>query len=467
MRRLRRNDRTDVGAKWQVVLRWFRLRTDHLMNRVLLPNFFFEEELQSTAKLGSASARQLAGELGPLIGLLAGEKSAADSESHYPSQTRSIVVISEDARPDEVPPALQGVEFLTIDEIAVSKEHESQSDSETATVWEAVPWGWSESAVAVLRKAGLCVSAPDIDVVRLINSRQFQSQFDAAIDIDGVERVDSFGTLCRTLREVKAAIEAACEYSQRGWVIKADLSHASRNRLLGASSVLRSEHRAWIESRFASGESVYVEPWVERISECGLQFFVPQAGTASATIQFVGAAEMLTDETGHYRGSIVRSVIHDAVWQPAIDHCLQIARSAATQGYFGPLGFDCMVFRCPKHGRRWLRLSHDINGRLTMGRVALSLRKFLEPGETGIWVHTAANSGLHNSMLEKGNRTDEASSGSVRIIPTSPGRIGGGPSRNRTALVASADSDQLKATCTQILGQSVKKMPASGIDRHS
>ncbi len=431
------------------------------MNRVLLPNLFFEEELQSTVKLGSAIARQLAGELGPLIGLLAGENPAAGSESHYPSHTRSIVVVSEDSRPDDVPSALQSVEFLTIDELAVSKGLVSQSDSESAAVWDAVPWGWSDSAVAVLQKAGLRVNAPDIDVVRLINSRQFQSQFDAAIDIFGVERLDSFGTLCRTLPEVNAAIKAACEYSQRGWVIKADLSHASRNRLLGTSSVLRSEHRAWLESRFASSESVYVEPWVERISECGLQFFVPQTGNALATIQFVGAAEMLTDDAGQYRGSIVRSTIHDAVWQPAIDHCLQIARSAAAQGYFGPLGFDCMVFRCPKHGHRWLRLSHDINGRLTMGRVALSLRKFLEPGETGIWVH-AANSGLQN-----GNRTDEVSSGSVRIIPTSPGWIGGGAARNGTALFVSADSDRLKATCAQILGQSVKKIAASGIDRHS
>ena len=431
------------------------------MNRVLFPNLFFEEELQSTVKLGSAIARQLAGELGPLIGLLAGENPAAGAESHYPSQSRSIVVVSEDSRPDNVPSALQSVEFLTIDELAVSKGLVSQSDSESAAVWDAVPWGWSDSAVAVLQKAGLRVNAPDIDVVRLINSRQFQSQFDAAIDIFGVERLDSFGTLCRTLPEVNAAIKAACEYSQRGWVIKADLSHASRNRLLGTSSVLRSEHRAWLELRFASCEWVYVEPWVERISECGLQFFVPQSGSATAAIQFVGAAEMLTDEAGLYRGSMVRWIVNDTVWEPAIDHCLQIAKLAAKHGYFGPLGFDCMVFRCPKHGRWWLRLSHDINGRITMGRIALSLRKFLEPGETGIWVHAV------NSGLQEANRPVEVSSGSVRIIPTSPGRIGGKAARTGTALVVSTDSERLKAICTQILGQSVKLTPGFESDRHS
>ena len=106
------------------------------MNRVLLPNLFFEEELQSTAKIGSARTRQLVSELGPMMGLLAGEILAAGAEADHPSQTRSIVVVSEEARPDDVPSPLQGVEFLTIDELAASKGHESQSDSENGTVWD-------------------------------------------------------------------------------------------------------------------------------------------------------------------------------------------------------------------------------------------------------------------------------------------------------------------------------------------
>ena len=251
------------------------------------------------------------------------------------------------------------------------------------------------------------------------------------------------------------AIKAACEYSQRGWVIKADLSHASRNRLLGTSKDLRREQRAWLESRFDSGECVYVEPWVERISECGLQFMVPQSGSPAATIEFIGAAEMVNDEAGRYLGSIVRSSLHEAIWQPAIEHCLQIARSAGALGYFGPLGIDCMVFRCPKHNRPWLRFSHDINGRLTMGRIALSLRRFLEFGEIGVWIHAEMNSGLRN-----GKTADEVLPGGVRIIHTGPGRIGGKAVRTETALVVSSDSERLKAACTQILGRSVKLMQA-------
>ncbi len=432
------------------------------MNCVLLPNLFFEDELQQTAIVASARARQLVAEIGPVMGLLAGEVFNNSTESPDASPLRSIVVVSHDACPDDIPHALQGVEFLTIDEVAARLQQEPRSDSGDSNSWDAVPWGWSDSAVAVFQRAGLCVNAPDSHVVRAINSREFQSTCDAAIEINGTERVDSFGMLCRSQPEVTAAIKAAGEYSQRGWVIKADLSHASRNRLLGTSTDLRHEHRAWLDARFECDEAVYVEPWVERIAECGLQFHLRPPVTSSATIEFVGAAEMLTDEAGRYRGSIVRSALPEAIWQPAIDHCLQIANTAATRGYFGPLGIDCMVFRCPKHNRRWLRFSHDINGRLTMGRVALSLRKFLEPGETGVWIHAEFNSGLRN-----GKTADEVYPGGVRIIHTSPGWIGEKAARTGTALVVSADSDRLKAACTRILGRSVKITPAAGSERHS
>jgi len=431
-----------------VFLQFDRIR---MMNCVLLPNLFFEDELQSAPIVASTRSRQLVAEIGPVMGLLADENWGNATKSVDSPPLRSIVVVPHGARPDDIPTALQRVEFLTTDELAARVALEPPSPSDDRRVWDVVPWGWSESAVAVFRKAGLSVVAPDGDVVRSINSRQFQSTFDAAIEIDGTERVESFGTLCRSLSEVTAAIKAACEYSQRGWVIKADLSHASRNRLLGTSIGFRIEHRTWLESRFESGECVYVEPWVERISECGLQFLVTRSGSPAATTAFVGAAEMLTDEAGRYRGSIVRSALHDAMWQPAIDHGHRIADSAAAQGYFGPLGIDCMVFRCPRHNRRWLRFSHDINGRLTMGRIALSLRQFLEPGETGAWIHAEKNPGLRN-----GKTADEVFPEGVRIIHTSPGRIGEKAVRTGTALVVSADSERLKAACAQILGQSVK-----------
>ncbi|GEM_PF-315600 len=455
------------------------------MKRILLPNLFFEEELQSIPTTGSPKAQRLVAELGPVMGLLGiddgshnGEDGAGLSANNR--NKRTIVVVDQNARPGLLPPALQHVEFLTINELADAVRNESRVPSDPADLWQALPWGWSETAIATLSHvlAGQLshdrqvlnsnalemrapdIHAPDIDAVRLINSRQFQSQFDAAIEMDGTGRIDAFGTLCRSEAEVQTAIEVATRYSPRGWVIKADLSHASRNRLLSTAVELRPEQLAWLKSRFEHNEYVYVEPWIERISECGLQFFVTQSESAEPRIHFIGAAEMVTDDAGQYRGSVVHSTEtngrpHDAphhqIWQPAINHCSKIAEAAAASGYFGHVGFDCMMFLCPRQNRPWLRLSHDINGRLTMGRVALALKTLLKPNETGVWLHAA-----ENSLQQSWKDFDDIPLYDVRIERTSPGLIGGKPAKTETAFVVSGNSEHLNAACRRILGQSVR-----------
>lgn len=431
------------------------------MNRVLLPNLFFEEELLPTTKLASLNARQLAAELGPVMGLLGLENLASDPAFSDPSQDRSIVLVTSDARPGDVPPVLQSVEFLTIDELLfrhseLNPTHTPPSESGNATNWEVVPWGWSDFAVNAFRKTGVVFDAPDLAAVRQINGRYFQSQFDVVLEIDGNHRTNSFGILCRTLPEVEAAILSACHYSPHGWVIKAELSHACRNRLLGTSSVCSVEQRAWLAAKFASGESVYVEPWVQRVSECGLQFHVTKSASAVPQVQFIGAAEMITDESGRYRGSVVLSLRHEgswhgSLWQPAIEHGHRIAEAAASNGFFGAIGIDCMIFRGPRDNRPFLRLSHDINGRLTMGRVALSLRRLLEPGETGFWLHSTAD-----FLRQNQNRIDKVSGSGVRMISTSPGQIGGRVAKIGTALFVSTDREALTAIRMQIPGQSAK-----------
>ena len=453
------------------------------MKRILLPNLFFEEELQSIPTTGSPKAQRIVAELGPVMGLLGIDAGLHNGENRADSSAnnrtnRTIVVVEHNARPEVLPSALRNVEFLTLNELADVVFNESRVSLDSDELWHALPWGWSESAISTLSQVlsrrtinerqvlnchALEIGAPDIDAVRLINSRQFQSQFDAAIEMDGTDRVDAFGTLCHSMAEVKTAIEVASRYSPRGWVIKADLSHASRNRLLGTAAELRPEQLAWLRSRFEPNECVYVEPWIERISECGLQFLITHSKSAERRIQFIGAAEMLTDDAGHYRGSVVQSSEtnespHESpqhkIWQPAIEHCGKISEAAAANGYFGPIGFDCMMFRCPKRNRPWLRLSHDINGRLTMGRIALALKTLVKPNEMGVWLHAS-----QNSLQQSWKDFDDIPHCDVRIERTSPGLIGGKPAKTETALVVSGNSEHLAAACRRILGQSVRMPP--------
>lgn len=415
-----------------------------MTNRILLPNFFFEEELQALTMPPSTHSKRLVAELGPVMGLLA---AATPQLATATSSSRTIVLVQKDCRQEDLPPALQGVEFRTVSEVESMLADAPQLRRSKSEGWEVQAWGWSETAIALLRNTGFNVEAPDVSIVRQINRREFQAGFDRAISNDLSRQIDSFGRLCRTMPEVIAAIQTAYELSGAGWVIKADLSHAARNRLLGKKPVLTEADQAWLETRFDSDECVYIEPWVERIAEWGLQFQVNRSAHASPRIEFVGAAQMLTDKVGRYLGSFVKTTNpHDL---PAIDHGFHVAESAAKLGYFGPLGIDCMSFRNRQDNSVWHRLSHDINGRLTMGRLALCLHGMVDPDETAIWIHCHAN----RPFLQSDNAL-ALSNDAVRILPTSPGLIGGKSPGTRTLLVASKSTELLKTTCNRILNQS-------------
>jgi hypothetical protein len=416
------------------------------MSRLLFPNLMFEEELEGRQSPMSSAAGRVVKELAPVMGLLSIPQNAATD----------IVVVSDDGCPAELPPALQSVRFHTEKTVAQNAARGMQFE----------PWGWSSSAIEFARRLGLHFESPSLEAVRKINSRQFLAPFDrflapgqtltrtrrpegliepdagfwSPLESSGLstltEKLATSGSLCRSISEVQ---EALSQFQQAGfsqWVIKANYSQAARNRLLG-KDLLSSSDVAWLQKRLQAEEPVYAEPWLERISECGLQFLVScrKSAMESRSIQFLGAAELLTDTAGRYQGSVIRSEMPDEEigwWAPAIDHGRAIAESAQQHGYFGPLGIDCMLVRESNGQRLLLRPCHDLNGRMTMGRVALSLRHFLRPGELGIWCHYTAA-----SMNCPTNPFTVSEQNGVRRLPTSPGRVGDRSVRHQTGLLVS------------------------------
>jgi len=357
-----------------------------------------------------------------------------------------IVLTSVVPSTGELPAAYDGIQFMNLgaaEELVTVQRRQ----------WRFEPWGWSPSALKVATTLGFNCEAASFESVRTVNSRQFSSQFDIAVDLETGGNGVPFGSLCRTLPEV---IEELQRYSQRHdgrWVIKADISHAARNRILG-SGELRASQLQWLESKQAQ-TPVYVEPWVERIAECGLQFDVGSHSTSS----FLGAAEMITDSNGQYHGSILRpceaagesarSMASSRWWSRAIEHGLGIVHAAFELGFRGPLGIDCMVFR--EAGRLRLRLAHDINGRRTMGRLALSLRRHVPPGHWACWCFASAKS--EQSISEA---LHESSAAGVQVMPTSPTQLCGRATTLRTCLAISADWQRLNQVAQKILSHDIR-----------
>ncbi|MFG0334706.1 MAG: hypothetical protein ACF8TS_15220, partial [Maioricimonas sp. JB049] len=145
--------------------------------------------------------------------------------------------------------------------------------------------------------------------------------------------------------------------------------------------------------------------------EAGLQWTVPRAGPPLLE----GVTTLHVDESGQYRGSGFSAASDvPAVWREAVQVGERAALAVQEQGYFGPLGIDAMRYR-RADGTVGLRPLQDINGRWTMGRLALGWRRLLGEDETGCWQH-----------LRKVSTETPAGDASIRRrLPTSPEQIDG------------------------------------------
>ena len=402
------------------------------MIRIFLPNLTFEEELDGRDQQVSGTVVRLVSELGCAMGLL------SDRTKRF--EERDIVLIDDDVDLSGIPESLQQVRFQTVRSL--------EAGGVPDPVF--VPWGWSPSAVAVAHRLGLNPEAPALSTIRRINSREFLAEFDLCHALSDSTAVESVGILCWTLPDVQSALERFAVEHSKGWVIKSNISQAARNRLIGNRRFLSENDTRWLNNRFKIGEPVCAEPWLDCIAECGMQFTIP-APAESQEIRFEGAAEMLTDTAGRYRGSVISRDSTASWWHSAVMHCRQIAERVRACGFWGPIGMDCMLFRRPLDGLPWIRMCHDINGRNTMGRVALALRPYLDVDEIGYWCH-----GSEKSKANGQNVFDCLDATDVRIVPTSPDRIGSTPTNLRTALLISKDCERLNQVTRKILGQNIR-----------
>jgi hypothetical protein len=407
------------------------------------PNLRFEDQLSGRTTAGGESLRRLTAELAVQCGL------AAD--------VGDVVLVEEDGIPGQLPECLQHVRFLTKAEIQRELLRESLRDR-----WQLQPWGWSRAAAELVKELALSQPLPDPDAIRRVNTREFAAEFDVLMEVpematepdkpgrsDTRPGVPAFSRLCYTDREVQSAIFEFAERDTGRWVIKANVSHAARNRLLGAGRGLTDAQRSWLASRFSRGEPVSVEPWVVRLGECGLQWTIAEQ-SGGYGLRFEGAAEMLTDAGGQYRGSVICGVEisqgRSCWWQAAVEHGRHVATAAASLGFRGALGIDCMLIEL--NGRHFLRPCHDINGRQTMGRLSLRLKSRVPDRWYGAWCHISEKSAAKKPDFP--GRFDDSE---VRSESTSPIQVGGHTCLLQTRLLFSQNRDR-------VIGEAVRQSGA-------
>jgi hypothetical protein len=341
------------------------------------------------------------------------------------------IAIAEDGDFIRTPEQVEATFFEDMAAVGLPNVRPVSDEREISEPVEVIPWGWTEEIRNRAEQQGWNYSAPAHTVVTEANSRRFsfQCEQDWNIGLEGAVAVAS-------VEELAEAIHRLPRGDDR-WVIKAEFSMSARERILGQGSKLPEQTLHWAHKRIERDGIVFLEPWVDRIAEAGLQFTIPQSGEPV----FEGVTPLLADEKGEYRGN--RFAIPDdieSIWSSSIDTAQHVAQKLQAKGYFGPMGIDAVRYR-DREGEVRLRPLQDINARYTMGRLALGFRRLLKLGETGSWLHLRQPNISIEELNEWFAKFQQRLPAGTKVIHTSPWKIDGKPVRYGTVILICACQD--------------------------
>ena len=289
---------------------------------------------------------------------------------------------------------------------------------------ECVPWGWTNDIRQLCDHHGWTRNAPPHEAVRLGNSRRFS----AGLEREWLVGLDGAADVPQSFPAADALLKGLGPGTR--WVLKAEFGMSGRERLLGEGPLTEAA-RNWLCKRFPLGR-VFLEPWVSRLDEIGIQIEIPRAGEP----HLIGLASLLVDANGQYAGSRfgINATLDE--WDAAVDVALRAAVRLQHAGYFGPLGIDAMRYR-DANGQQRVRPLQDINARWTMGRLSLGWRRLCQSAESGCWLHGPV------PLPQTDNRSTTVDAGCEflpldpqrgRRIQTSPETVGGHPASHQSFL---------------------------------
>jgi len=241
------------------------------------------------------------------------------------------------------------------------------------------PWGASEHARDAANALG--GTLPQHDRTDTLPFYEVAQQAGCvAISPSPLESVD----------DLHAALSRLAEQRHDQAVIKAAGSTAGRGLIQLATS--EAPPKAALRAVRRGGATI--EPWLDRVADFSTQLDL------STGVRVLGTARFLTTPAGQYLGHYLQRPFDDIPLAARPEwfrggnplHRVQKAATAIgdalfAQGMRGPVGIDFFLVR----DSAGLSLQFaEINARLTMGRVALGLKRLLAPTTTAIWLHVPA-----------------------------------------------------------------------------
>lgn len=258
------------------------------------------------------------------------------------------------------------------------------------------PWGWGPGARALLEplfrqvRPGPFEWLPDESHARVI--AQLASKAWAAA------RSGSGSLVCTDEASALAALRALPGRA----VVKAPWGTSGRGALRIDGGEPDLQQVTWLRRTLERQGAVVIEPWLDRTVDLSVQLDV----RGPDDVRIIDITRFFADRRGQYAGHVIGP--HDAGLDGESRRLLgerkagaasgldvlretarAIGRELAAAGHRGPAGVDALLHRDASGALR-LRPLVEVNPRLTMGRIAVELRRLLARGRVGLWLHVPA-----------------------------------------------------------------------------
>lgn len=233
------------------------------------------------------------------------------------------------------------------------------------------PWGWTPSALTMADGVGAKVSQHvPFDLLARVNSKLWSHELEVELGW-----AQPGAAIANTFDELEQAVAVACPLRDDKWIIKSPFGFAARDRVLGRGPTLERPQARWCERRFARGERLIFQPWLEVIREYGIVMEISSDGA----YRLLGISDLQTNGAGTGKGYLLGR-------PPAPHRMLELEGVAEVvcarlfrEGYVGPVGIDAL-----EHSGGFHPLL-EINARYTMGFVAVAIEKSLKPASQIFW----------------------------------------------------------------------------------
>ena len=232
------------------------------------------------------------------------------------------------------------------------------------------PWGWTQTAAAAGARAGAEVRPVAFDVVARVNSKLWSH----ALEVEMGWALRG-AAVARNDDELTVAAASACPGAEDKWVVKSPYGFAARDRVLGRGPRVEEAQAKWAARRFARGEALIFQPWLDVEREYGVVAEIGDDGSHHV----LGISDLRTNGAGTGTGYVLGRPPSSRRMAELESVAAVVCARLHAEGYRGPVGIDALEHAGGLHPLL------EVNARYTMGFVALAVERQLNPAEPTFW----------------------------------------------------------------------------------